>query len=658
MRFSFASLGSLLLHVAASASSDESCAGKAHDSVLLQTRVEHMQEELDVLNEGQVSRSSRIASSGCPLVDYLEGIPKPLNPLLKLPEKIFGTGSLIDYLNKKLGNAQSKKAMENRSAQIKTAMENTLPVILGILPANSTKDKLHDLGDSRGIDACANLEVVHATDVVAFGFVKSDASSFCAAFNPCTHTYALSQVDILPKMPFSKTSPSSPEIEASIDVMAISLSKELNKTSANNLWEGGGHAPAPIGVEGHFFIQGTITISMELRDDMSLEVEVVCKMILNMDPGNDGVFSPLAKGSAKQTDWAFMLSGEAKPIIHLPDDNSLDLGGLITTSADMYVEVSGADSKFQFGAHIAKSLKVLCDASPALKLLCEIFEEKTGLQGSLLMYANAGGFGLRAEVAASFGLKSDFLEDLMHFPKGSVTAGLQLTYVAKKPNICVDWKGKQVCFGKCKRNSDCPDNKFCDHIFKVCSKKRKNGGKCGQDAACKSKHCVLGFCRECEGQGDCPDANQYCTDKTSLHGPNKCQNKHGDGWKVCTRSHQCKNYCKNGFCGECSEDKHCSSGQYCSDRGSCKSPHSDGWGVCTRDVQCKHKCLDAMGLAGVCGECKENHHCGSGRYCNKLGECKGKHGNGWFGCYKGSQCKSGHCRWTKCSGKKHGRFFR
>jgi len=156
-----------------------------------------------------------------------------------------------------------------------------------------------------GIDACANMQVVSATDVVAFGFwKKSNGKSLCMAFNPCSHTYAFAQVGILPSIPLSKTAP---EMSVTIDVVAFSLEKQLQSTSLNKLWEGGSASPAEKQVPGHVFIQGTLSVALQLKDDLSLALEVVCKLIMDMDPGNDGAFSPFAEGSNRQTDWAFML---------------------------------------------------------------------------------------------------------------------------------------------------------------------------------------------------------------------------------------------------------------------------------------------------------------------------------------------------------------
>jgi len=529
-------------------------------------------------------------------------------------------------------------------AQTKKAQESKYNVILDVFAGDGSDDKLHQLGDDMGIDACANMQVVSATDVVAFGFwKKSNGKSLCMAFNPCSHTYAFAQVGILPSIPLSKAAP---EMSVTIDVVAFSLEKQLQSTSLNKLWEGGSASPAEKQVPGHVFIQGTLSVALQLKDDLSLALEVVCKLIMDMDPGNDGAFSPFAEGSNRQTDWAFMLSGDAKPVLHLPNDKTLDLSGFLSATADMYVLVNGEDSAFQFGATISRNLGKLCDTSPALDILCAIFEEETGLSGSLLMYANDAGFGLRVEVTATFELKSDFLEDMLNFPGGSVSAGFQLSFIGKKPEVCVSFSGKNVCFGSCSSNSDCADDKFCDTVFKVCSKKRKIGGKCGQNAACTSEHCVLGFCRECEAQGDCTGSDQYCTDKLSLNGASKCENQRDDGWGICTRDYQCKHYCKGGWCRECEDNDHCSSGKYCTDAGSCKTPNDNGFGICTKDYQCKNVCK-----SGWCKDCKENGDCGSGRYCNDRSECKSKRSNGWRTCSKGSQCASGRCSWGKCKSR-------
>lgn len=40
--------------------------------------------------------------------------------------------------------------------------------------------------------------------------------------------------------------------------------------------------------------------------------------------------------------------------------------------------------------------------------------------------------------------------------------------------------------GKCSNDSECDEDQACDNTFKVCRKKRANGGKCGRDAGCIS----------------------------------------------------------------------------------------------------------------------------------------------------------------------------
>jgi len=522
----------------------------------------------------------------CNIVDFVEGMPGSSDTLLKVPDEIFGSDSLTKFLNTQIQHAKSKI---NKGSSYKVLAD----VFLSSANDMST---LHKTGKSLGVTACKNLEVVQKSDVVAVGFLrKSDNKSFCTAFNPCEHTYAFSQVKILPEIPLSK---GNPDMEATLDVVAISIGKELHTKSANYLWTGDGE-PALLEMYGHFFVQGTCTLRFAMGNDMSLEVLVVSKLMFDMDPKGDGAFSPFAKGDNRQTDWAFMLSGEASPIIHLPGDKTLDLRGILKRTADMYVKVEGQNTEFQFGTSYSLELGGFCDASKSLDLFCHIFSRSTGLTGSLLMYFNARGFGFRMEVRAKFGLKSDFYEDMLNFPADQeIDAGLQLTYVGKSPEICVDWNGKSVCFGRCSSNSDCESTKFCDNVFKVCSKKRKNGGKCGQDSACMSAACVLGFCRECKDNSDCPHDDQYCTDKLSLNGPSQCQNKKDDGWKFCSEHYQCKNYCKFGTCKRCLKDSHCPSGQYCTKKEKCEKKRDKGWMFCSKGSQCK------SGECSMIGKCK------------------------------------------------------
>ena len=43
-----------------------------------------------------------------------------------------------------------------------------------------------------------------------------------------------------------------------------------------------------------------------------------------------------------------------------------------------------------------------------------------------------------------------------------------------------------LLIGKCESDSECDSDQACDNVFKVCRKKRPNGGKCGRDAGCIS----------------------------------------------------------------------------------------------------------------------------------------------------------------------------
>merc|ERR1712061_169568 len=137
--------------------------------------------------------------------------------------------------------------------------------------------------------------------------------------------------------------------------------------SANDMWNGEGSVTAersPMSMHGHWYVQGTCEMALQFTDNFGLALQVTASLMFDMDPANDGSFSPFAKGDARQPDFAFMLQGEAKPVIKLPKNKELDLGGLITALVDMYVEVNGQESELKFGASIEVSMQKVCDASP------------------------------------------------------------------------------------------------------------------------------------------------------------------------------------------------------------------------------------------------------------------------------------------------------
>lgn len=91
---------------------------------------------------------------------------------------------------------------------------------------------------------------------MAFGFDLVFAGplpqpGLCAAFNPCTHMYAISQTDILPEVTIAKV------LTVTLDTVAFSLNKEFSLQSANKMWDGTTISSEYLVVPGHIYIAGT-----------------------------------------------------------------------------------------------------------------------------------------------------------------------------------------------------------------------------------------------------------------------------------------------------------------------------------------------------------------------------------------------------------------
>ena len=118
------------------------------------------------------------------LADMLAGIPIPASTdnTLKVPAALFnGRSNLIDWLNDKI-QAFRDEATTDESASIFT-----------IFPANPSEGTaLHEVAVTKNIAACQLLTMVEHEEVLGAGFGES-GSSFCAAVNPCEHTYAFGQ---------------------------------------------------------------------------------------------------------------------------------------------------------------------------------------------------------------------------------------------------------------------------------------------------------------------------------------------------------------------------------------------------------------------------------------------------------------------------------
>ena len=70
------------------------------------------------------------------------------------------------------------------------------------------------------------------TDVLAFGYYDNHhKKGLCGAFNDDTLTFALGQKGILPPIKIQA-------LAITIDAVAVSLTKQLSKTTLNEMWDG------------------------------------------------------------------------------------------------------------------------------------------------------------------------------------------------------------------------------------------------------------------------------------------------------------------------------------------------------------------------------------------------------------------------------------
>ena len=226
--------------------------------------------------------------------------------------------------------------------------------------------------------------------------------------------------------------------------------------------------------------------------------------------------------------------------------------------------------------------------------------------------------------------------------------------------------------GKCSNDSECDEDQACDNLFKVCRKKRPNGGKCGRNAGCISGICVppneLGICRECRTPGDsCPNG-EVCQYRDGTFIP-ECGPKKSNG-QTCSSGGD--SICKSGICLTGIGSKYCRacrtpgsttgcpSGEVCQNAGvtgeNICAPQKNIGQTCVSDSICKSGICAGEYPLGFCGECRERgtvDGCMNGEVCQSnaaLGEnvaanvCGPKKNNGDLsGCVSDESCLSGYC---------------
>ncbi|MCO4761798.1 MAG: hypothetical protein KC502_09855 [Myxococcales bacterium] len=268
---------------------------------------------------------------------------------------------------------------------------------------------------------------------------------------------------------------------------------------------------------------------------------------------------------------------------------------------------------------------------------------------------------------------------------GACYAKVGLKSFCAVDNACKSGHCAGICVS-CKEDSHCGAGNYC--YKNTCYTKVGLGQYCAVDNACTSGQCA-GTCVECKSSSKCTGGN-LCLSY-------KCQ-KLPDG-AACTKAENCaggacnlycykpksKSYgqsCKvhaecntlqclsDNTCGCNGTHANCGKTQYCGGLGWCLPKVADGVGcgvpehcqsgTCSQycytanskiyGKTCKvhAECTTGQCLAlGTCGCNGSDAPCGPTLFCNALGSCVSKLGNG-VPCGKGSQCIGGHCS-TVCA---------
>lgn len=138
------------------------------------------------------------------------------------------------------------------------------------------------------------LDVV-AVDTFAFGFQLASGKGLCAAFNPCTHLYAISQTGILPAFTIAKV------ITFEVDALGFSLKRGgLVHTSENEMWSGGD--VDYLEVPGHVYLAGTGSMGIKVSERVSATLYMTAELLIDADPNDNGFFQPLGESTTYNED--------------------------------------------------------------------------------------------------------------------------------------------------------------------------------------------------------------------------------------------------------------------------------------------------------------------------------------------------------------------
>ncbi|CAB9530551.1 unknown protein [Seminavis robusta] len=203
--------------------------------------------------------------------------------------------------------------------------------------------------------------------------VRAGGIGFCAALNPCTHTYAIGQTGIIPDVGIAGI------IFVTLDAVVFSLTKQLGKETLNRMWDGTGE-PEEIFVDGHIAVRGTGSMGIKFSPKVSATVNVDLSLIIDVAPNSrNNEIAPNSQAlkdnndNSENVDFEILLSGEPGVVFEVvsslggrTETHTVDLSGVITVEADMYLYVSGEDTKLMLAASINVMLGGICGMTPLM----------------------------------------------------------------------------------------------------------------------------------------------------------------------------------------------------------------------------------------------------------------------------------------------------
>ena len=141
-------------------------------------------------------------------------------------------------------------------------------------------DDIPTRGSDSGVEACGKLDMLQDTDMLVFGYHNNHLKQgLCVAFNDDTHTYALGQVKIIPDIKIQA-------LTITINALAVSLSKQLNVTTHNKMWDGTA-LPVELTLPGHFVLRGTGKMGIKVSDAVDLTLSCDTTVLVDADYANN-----------------------------------------------------------------------------------------------------------------------------------------------------------------------------------------------------------------------------------------------------------------------------------------------------------------------------------------------------------------------------------